>query len=191
MTQKDFASKIGLSRSYLGDLENNRKSPSADTITKLSKSLGVSEAYLFSGKDDSLASYIVDVLESANEIKDDYNTIWLARNPLIITNRWKEDEFPNEEEVIKAYKAFKEEQLDTKEEYILRFGKEIYAVASKRNEILSDLEKFEKLSLDEKHKKLDEVSRHLKEVIFWYRKHFGLTPKEAHEEYNEFYNKNK
>lgn len=51
MTQKDFASKIGLSRSYLGDLENNRKSPSADTITKLSKSLGVSEAYLFTGKE--------------------------------------------------------------------------------------------------------------------------------------------
>ncbi|MGH2117092.1 helix-turn-helix domain-containing protein [Aerococcus sp. L_32] len=53
MTQKDFAEEIGISRSYLGDLENDRKSPSAETISKLSDKLNVSSAYFFGGKKDN------------------------------------------------------------------------------------------------------------------------------------------
>lgn len=83
MTQKDFASKIGVSRSYLGDLENNRKSPSADTITKLSKNIGVSQEYLFNGEDTkinkptkSIRKHITDIIlddefhEQGNPIHD-------------------------------------------------------------------------------------------------------------------------
>lgn len=47
MTQKDFAKEIGISRSYLGDLENDRKSPSAETIHKLSEKMNVSSSYFF------------------------------------------------------------------------------------------------------------------------------------------------
>lgn len=38
LTQDEFAKRIGISRSYLGDLENNRKSPSVETLQKLAKS---------------------------------------------------------------------------------------------------------------------------------------------------------
>ncbi|MBZ6527806.1 helix-turn-helix transcriptional regulator [Aerococcaceae bacterium DSM 111021] len=50
-TQAEFAKQVGLSRSYLGDLENNRKSPSVETIEKLAKNIGVSMRYLFEGED--------------------------------------------------------------------------------------------------------------------------------------------
>lgn len=56
MTQKDFAKEIGISRSYLGDLENDRKSPSAETISKLSDKLNVSSAYFFGGEKEPLNS---------------------------------------------------------------------------------------------------------------------------------------
>ena len=56
MTQKDFAKEIGISRSYLGDLENDRKSPSAETISKLSDKLNVSSAYFFGGEKERLNS---------------------------------------------------------------------------------------------------------------------------------------
>lgn len=41
MTQSEFASAAGISRSYLGDLENNRKNPSANTLRKLSDKFDV------------------------------------------------------------------------------------------------------------------------------------------------------
>lgn len=39
MTQEEFANKAGISRSYLGDLENNRKSPSVETLQKIATAL--------------------------------------------------------------------------------------------------------------------------------------------------------
>lgn len=39
-TQKEFAKKIGISRSYLSDLESSRKSPSLATLSKLAKACG-------------------------------------------------------------------------------------------------------------------------------------------------------
>jgi len=41
MTQAEFADSIGISRSYLGDLENNRKSPSFDTLQKIADYLQI------------------------------------------------------------------------------------------------------------------------------------------------------
>lgn len=49
MTQFDLAAATGLSRSYLGDLENDRRNPSTETIKKLSKRLGVSLLFLMTG----------------------------------------------------------------------------------------------------------------------------------------------
>ncbi|MDT2645780.1 helix-turn-helix transcriptional regulator [Enterococcus dongliensis] len=52
LNQSEFSKLIGISRSYLSDLENNRKSPSIETISKISEKLGVSSSYLV--MDDSL-----------------------------------------------------------------------------------------------------------------------------------------
>lgn len=49
LTQSQFAKKFNISRSYLGDLENNRRSPSAETIKKLSKTIGISTLFLLEG----------------------------------------------------------------------------------------------------------------------------------------------
>ena len=32
LTQEEFAKEVGISRSYLGDLENDRKSPTVETL---------------------------------------------------------------------------------------------------------------------------------------------------------------
>lgn len=39
LTQEVFSKRVGISRSYLGDLENNRKSPSVETLQKLATAL--------------------------------------------------------------------------------------------------------------------------------------------------------
>ena len=37
LTQEEFSEQIGISRSYLSDIENNRKSPSVETLDKLAE----------------------------------------------------------------------------------------------------------------------------------------------------------
>ncbi|MCF1675974.1 MAG: helix-turn-helix domain-containing protein [Staphylococcus equorum] len=49
-TQTAFAKKLGISRTYLSDLENGRKSPSIETVSKLAEKLEVSTVYLLYGK---------------------------------------------------------------------------------------------------------------------------------------------
>lgn len=49
LTQQELADQMGISRSYLGDLEKNRRNPSSETIEKLSETLGVSIFYLMRG----------------------------------------------------------------------------------------------------------------------------------------------
>ena len=39
LTQELFAKEIGISRSYLSDLENNRKSPTIETLEKIAKKM--------------------------------------------------------------------------------------------------------------------------------------------------------
>lgn len=50
LTQAEFSKKIGISRTYLSDLENNRKSPSVETLDKIAEKLDVSTDFLISGK---------------------------------------------------------------------------------------------------------------------------------------------
>lgn len=50
LTQEKFAKEIGISRSYLSDIENNRKNPSSKTLESLSEKLGVTMLYLTTGK---------------------------------------------------------------------------------------------------------------------------------------------
>lgn len=49
MTQQELANSINLSRSYLGDLENDRRNPSMETIKRLAQKLDVSLIYLVEG----------------------------------------------------------------------------------------------------------------------------------------------
>ena len=51
MTQEVFAREIGISRSYLGDLENNRKSLNLVTLRKIAAQMNVSVSYLI-GEDN-------------------------------------------------------------------------------------------------------------------------------------------
>ena len=46
LTQEEFAKEVGISRSYLGDLENNRKSPTVETLEKISSKMETSAEYL-------------------------------------------------------------------------------------------------------------------------------------------------
>jgi transcriptional regulator with XRE-family HTH domain len=41
LTQNELADKMNISRSYLGDLENNRRNPSIDTISSLANALNI------------------------------------------------------------------------------------------------------------------------------------------------------
>lgn len=50
LTQDELAKKMCISRSYLSDIENNRKNPSSKTIESLADKLGVSMSYLLEGK---------------------------------------------------------------------------------------------------------------------------------------------
>lgn len=55
LTQAEFSKKIGISRTYLSDLENSRKSPSVETLDKIANKLDVSTTYLLNG--DKYAEY--------------------------------------------------------------------------------------------------------------------------------------
>lgn len=82
LTQQRLAKEIGISRSYLSDVENNRYNPSSKTIESLSGKLGVTMLYLTTGK-KALADLtneekkesvqkVGDIFEQYNEIiKDD------------------------------------------------------------------------------------------------------------------------
>lgn len=49
LTQQELAKKIGISRSYLSDVENNRYNPSSKTIESFAEKLGVTMLYLTTG----------------------------------------------------------------------------------------------------------------------------------------------
>lgn len=50
LKQEELAKQIGISRSYLSDIENNRKNPSIKTIESLADKLNVTVFYLTTGK---------------------------------------------------------------------------------------------------------------------------------------------
>lgn len=47
-TQEEFAEKLGISRTHMGHIEQNRKSPSLKLVDKIAKMLRVSVSDLFS-----------------------------------------------------------------------------------------------------------------------------------------------
>ncbi|HCD18965.1 XRE family transcriptional regulator [Macrococcoides caseolyticum subsp. caseolyticum] len=68
MTQQQLADQMGISRSYLSDIENGNKNPSAKTLEKLAKKLNVSITYLTTGM-----KTLNDLTE--DEINNQLNTV--------------------------------------------------------------------------------------------------------------------
>lgn len=168
-TQNEFASIIGVSRSYLGDLENNRKSPSADTITKLSKSLGVSESYLFTGEDD----YARDLLnELEKELKEDDSITDKVAASIIndIENRLFPEFFPRDytdrDSLEKEFNDYKKSAIELWKNY-----KEIEIEIASRisrqisNDIYGNLEYFYVTTYNKDGEKGEKVSTRADEIV--------------------------
>lgn len=67
LTQQQLAKKIGISRSYLSDVENNRYNPSSNTVESFAEKLNVSMFYLTTGEKtlaDSTRHEISDLLKT-------------------------------------------------------------------------------------------------------------------------------
>lgn len=117
MSQNVFAEKAGISRSYLGDLENNRKSPSAETLKKLAEALGISETYFFTGSLDDLATQLISEFEKEliNEGKFNKGVIELIIND--INSRMFPKLFPrgakDAESLKKEFEEYKKDALET------------------------------------------------------------------------------
>lgn len=66
MTQQELAEKVGISVTFLSEIENGRKSMSVDTLIKLSKSLQVSLDTIVFGKDaeDDMQKDVVSMMST-------------------------------------------------------------------------------------------------------------------------------
>lgn len=71
-TQKDLADRIGISRSFLGDIESGRTAPNDETIVKIAKAMEVSPEYLLSG---TVETYPRELEDFDKELKDLYPKI--------------------------------------------------------------------------------------------------------------------
>ena len=60
LTQELFAKETGISRSYLSDLENNRKSPTVETLEKISRKMNTSLKFLIGGSETMTGTYDLD-----------------------------------------------------------------------------------------------------------------------------------
>ncbi len=50
MSQSDLCRKVGISKGFLSDLENDRRGPGADKLHRLAQALSVSMDFLWTGK---------------------------------------------------------------------------------------------------------------------------------------------
>lgn len=50
LSQSELVIKVGISKGFLSDLENDKRTPGADTLCKLAQELGVSMDFLWTGK---------------------------------------------------------------------------------------------------------------------------------------------
>ncbi|MGY3815043.1 helix-turn-helix domain-containing protein [Globicatella sulfidifaciens] len=68
MNQEDFANLLNISRSYLGDLENNRKNPSVQTVQKLANKLETTVYELLYGVKEEIMTF--DTGEELDEFRN-------------------------------------------------------------------------------------------------------------------------
>ena len=63
LTQEGFARETGISRSYLSDLENNRKSPTIETLEKIARKMNTSLKFLIGGSETMTGTYDLDEMQ--------------------------------------------------------------------------------------------------------------------------------
>lgn len=182
----EFGNRIGdVKRSAVGNWERGDNLPNNARLKRIAELGNTTVEELLYG---SIHEYVSGIVKANMKSKpNNWASVRSLTNRLLLLNRWGSP-FPSKEEVIAALRSLEDRELDRKEREILRFGKELYELTSKRNEILTDWKKSEKLSSDEK-KRIDEVSKHLKEVLFLYESQYGLSPQEAFEEYESLFSK--
>ncbi len=71
ITQQKLAKKLGISRSYLGDIESGRTIPNDEIIDKIAKALNVSPEYL---KGESTEKNPGETTQIVNEIQTELET---------------------------------------------------------------------------------------------------------------------
>ncbi|MEY8763416.1 MULTISPECIES: helix-turn-helix domain-containing protein [Clostridium] len=71
ITQQKLAKKLGISRSYLGDIESGRTIPNDEIIDKIAKALNVSPEYL---KGESIEKNPGETTQIVNEIQTELET---------------------------------------------------------------------------------------------------------------------
>ncbi|MHA3067317.1 helix-turn-helix domain-containing protein [Lacticaseibacillus saniviri] len=72
MTQAEFAKSISISRSYLSELEHNKRNIGLDTVKKIAQKMEVSTLFLLTGERTKKESSLND--SSAITSKDEYTT---------------------------------------------------------------------------------------------------------------------
>ncbi|MED0665682.1 helix-turn-helix transcriptional regulator [Bacillus badius] len=70
LTQHELAEQMNISRSYLSDIENNRKNPSSKTLESLAEKLNVTMFYLTTGKKAVADLTIEERTEAAKGIRE-------------------------------------------------------------------------------------------------------------------------
>lgn len=80
LTQTKFAQSLNISRTYLSDLENNRKSPSIDTINKIAKKLNVPTMHLLTqdAETNKAIEIAQKILESSTTMTEEERDAMLA-----------------------------------------------------------------------------------------------------------------
>ena len=90
LTQEEFAKEVGISRSYLGDLENNRKSPTVETLEKISIKMETATEYLLGGKDMQNNKAIEFLMEYGfklmTNVKGEKKTVYIELPSEIVNN---------------------------------------------------------------------------------------------------------
>ncbi|WP_160684411.1 helix-turn-helix transcriptional regulator [Clostridium sp. C2-6-12] len=71
LTQKDLADKLGLSRSYLGDIESGRTNASDEILHKLSEIFNINYSELLKFQQDDQIDTVSNKLDSENNTIDE------------------------------------------------------------------------------------------------------------------------
>lgn len=71
LTQKDLADKLGLSRSYLGDIESGRTNASDEILHKLSEIFNINYSELLKFKQDDQIDTVSNKTDSENDTVDE------------------------------------------------------------------------------------------------------------------------
>lgn len=71
LTQKDLADKLGLSRSYLGDIESGRTNASDEILHKLSEIFNINYSELLKFKQDDQIDTTINERDGENNIVDE------------------------------------------------------------------------------------------------------------------------